>query len=144
MLFRSLTASSVLFDAVYVPGGARSVAALTAERDAIDFVTEAYRHCKPLAATGEGIELLRACEGVLGPRRGDGNGPVDRKSRDMRPGEGILISPEPASPTFVQAVLDDIAQHRFWTRAGRNKHGAVGNDETRGTSAQAPHPSGSD
>ena len=58
--FSLLTASSVLFDAVYVPGGAESVAALSAERDAVEFVTEAYRHCKPIAATGEGVDLLRA------------------------------------------------------------------------------------
>jgi catalase len=59
--FSLLTASSVLFDAVYVPGGAQSVAALVGDRDAVEFVLEAYRHCKPIAATGDGAELLRAC-----------------------------------------------------------------------------------
>lgn len=50
--FSLLTTSSVLFDAVYVPGGEESVAALKREAEAINFVNEAYKHCKTIAATG--------------------------------------------------------------------------------------------
>ncbi len=39
-----LTTSSVLFDAVYVPGGADSVAMLLKDADAVHFVNEAYKH----------------------------------------------------------------------------------------------------
>ena len=55
-----LTAASVLFDAVYVPAGAKSVQTLSADADAVHFVNEAYKHCKAIAATGDGADLLRA------------------------------------------------------------------------------------
>jgi len=115
--FSLLTASSVLFDAVYVPGGAASVATLTAERDAIEWVTEAYRHCKPLAATGEGADLLRAAPGIL-----DG---------DAVP-EGVLVATGPASPEAIEQFLTAIAAHRFWDRARKNRPAATPKDDTRG------------
>jgi catalase len=123
-----LTTSSVLFDAVYVPGGEGSIAGLSQERDALDFVVEAYRHCKPIAATTEGVRLLRECPGVLGPpesRRPKGNG------RDEA-ADGVLTSAEAASRGFISQFLAAIAQHRFWERARKNKLGNSRGDETRG------------
>ena len=55
-----LTAGSVLFDAVYVPGGDKSTEALAAEASAVLFVREAYKHCKAIAASGAGVGLLAA------------------------------------------------------------------------------------
>jgi catalase len=52
-----LTASSVLFDAVFVPGGDRSVSALSAEKDADEFLSE-DKHCKAIAGSGAGVGLL--------------------------------------------------------------------------------------
>lgn len=87
-----LTAASVLFDAVYVPGGADSVASLQQHPDAIRFVNEAYRHCKPLAVASEGLQLLKA----------------------------TLVPPEEAPGVVVsgqaKAFIAAIAQHRFWER----------------------------
>ena len=104
-----LTASSVLFDAVYVPGGIESVAALRDERDALEFVTEAYRHCKAIAANGEGIELLRACPGVL-ETNGDGtNDPA------------LLVEPNGNGADLASRFLAAVAQHRNWTRVRRNR-----------------------
>lgn len=40
-----LNTASVLFDAVYMPSGAISAAALIAEPDAIHFVNEAWKYC---------------------------------------------------------------------------------------------------
>jgi catalase len=60
-----LQASSVLYDAVYVPGGAESVASLLTLGDLGDplhFVREAFRHSKPIAASNEGVELLAAAQ----------------------------------------------------------------------------------
>ena len=58
--FSLLTASSVLFDAVYVPGGQASIESLLQENESTNFVLEAYRHCKTIGAAGAGVELLRA------------------------------------------------------------------------------------
>jgi catalase len=125
-----LTGSSVLFDAVYVPGGL-GVAALAEDRDAIDWICEAYRHCKPIAASGDGLELLRLCPELLeGSRVGAGNG--EGRARD-----GVLVSEEPGSEKFAAAFVALIAQHRFWERAGKNRlRGAIGDRETRGCDAR--------
>jgi len=122
--FSLLTTASVLFDAVYVPGGARSVEALLEERDAVEFVTEAYRHSKPIAATSEGVDLLRACPKVLGPDDGSV--------------EGVIVSNEQASSALIGDFLNAIAQHRFWNRARKNRlGGGPQEDETRGKSARS-------
>ena len=55
-----LTAPSVAFDGVFVAGGADSVQALLASADAIHYIAQAYKHCKPIAAEGEGVALLEA------------------------------------------------------------------------------------
>ena len=53
------TVASVLFDAVYIPGGEKNFNALSEEADAIEFVNEAFRHCKAIAATGEGVNFVK-------------------------------------------------------------------------------------
>jgi catalase len=127
-----LTGSSVLFDAVYVPGG-DGVAELTDDRDAVDWICEAHRHCKPIAATGEGAELLRRCPGVL-----DGEA-VSRRGNGGVASQGVLVSPDGASERFSAAFVATIASHRFWERAGRNRLSASGVDrETRGCTAPRP------
>ena len=121
-----LTGSSVLFDAVYVPGGS-GIGSLVDERDAIDWLHEAYRHCKAIAATQEGVELLRRCPGLL---EGDGEGGRGKFGRAA----GLFASSEPASEEFAAAFVAAIARHRFWERSGKNRLGAaVAQDrETRG------------
>jgi len=94
--FTFLTSASVLFDAVYVPGGAPSVKALLAEADAVHFVTEAFKHCKAIAADQEGEQVLKA---ALPPAPG----------KDQTPA-GVIINQKPEA--FVKAI----AGHRFWER----------------------------
>ena len=111
-----LTGSSVLFDAVYVPGGL-GAAALAEERDAIDWVAEAYRHCKPIAASEEGVELLRLA-----------NAAADA--------EGVLATADAATEEFAATFVAAIARHRYWERAGKNRLRArTGDRETRGYGA---------
>ena len=50
--------ASVLFDAVYVPGGASAIAMLKQHGDPRAFIAEAYKHGKAIAATGEGVDLV--------------------------------------------------------------------------------------
>jgi len=90
-----LTTASVMYDAVYVPGGAESVNALKANGDALHFVQEAYKHAKPLAATAEGAELLTTALGEATAEPGIVSGEIGATS---------------------QSFIDAIAQHRFWTR----------------------------
>lgn len=46
---------STLFDAVYIPSGAEHVKALGKNGRVIHWVREAFGHCKPIAAAGEGV-----------------------------------------------------------------------------------------
>jgi catalase len=134
-----LTGSSVLFDAVYVPGGL-GINALAEERDAIDWISEAYRHCKPIAVSAEGLELLRLCPEALdgGVNESPGGGGESR-TRD-----GVLVSDTAPTDDFVATFVAMIAQHRFWERAGRNRlRGATGDRETRGCDGREAAPGSS-
>lgn len=97
-----LTSSSVLFDAVYVPGGAKSIETLLSESNSLNFLDEAYKHCKAIALDGEAIELFQAC--YAGKKL-----PHKASSKEM----GLLGMIINGTPTdFVKAI----AQHRFWVR----------------------------
>ena len=89
------TASSAEADAVVVAGGA----GLADDPAAITYVQSAYRHHKPLAAWGDGAELLTAA-GIAT----DDPGVVTRRARhqDLRQGRCSTA----------------MAVHRHWERAG--------------------------
>jgi catalase len=95
--FSFLTAASVLFDAVYVPGGAASIEMLGGEADAYHFVNEAFRHCKAIAATGEGVDFV-------------GDTFVSRAKDDA----GVILGEKAGKVAgdFIAAI----AQHRNWDR----------------------------
>ncbi|SIR40425.1 catalase [Peribacillus simplex] len=91
-----LTADSVLFDAVYVPGGQESVNSLKASKEPIYFVDEAYNHFKAIGAGKEGAEILSKA----------GIGSND-------PASGIVAVTDKNSGTvFIEAI----AKHRHWNR----------------------------
>jgi catalase len=98
-----MTVASVLFDAVYVPDGERSIAALKGDPDAIRFVNEAYRHCKPLASTGVGYELL--VDAIAGM-------PENLLQSD----EAIVMGKDQPVATVAKAFIRAIARHRNWAR----------------------------
>lgn len=89
-----LIATSVAYDAVYIPGGKKSIQALQGEADALHFISQAYKHCKAIAAGGDAGDLLRATG-------------IDPDAKD----EGVIISDKPE-----KAFIHAIAQHRFWER----------------------------
>jgi catalase len=107
-----LTAASVMFDAVYVPGGAKSIATLKQEGDAVYFVTEAFKHCKAIAASSEGVELLSAAE-LMGINLANGKIAID---------QGVVTSPKQGDRAqFAQAFIDAILPHRHWARVQHQK-----------------------
>ncbi|WP_298912030.1 catalase [uncultured Nostoc sp.] len=101
-----VTAASVMFDAVYVPGGAQSIKTLKQEGEAINFINEAFKHCKTIAATSEGVELLSMAniEGV-------------KLSQDgARSDMGVVTSSESDLKSVADDFISAIAQHRHWIR----------------------------
>ncbi len=105
-----LTASSVLYDAVFVPGGSTSVATLEANPDAIHFLNEAFKHCKAIAVDQEALQVLRST--YFGRKI-----PADNNDETIQ-FEGVLIGQIAAlAPQFIDAI----AQHRFWDREKARK-----------------------
>lgn len=109
---------SVLYDAVFVPGGAASVAALSNEGDAIAFLNEAFRHAKPIGATSEGVDLLLlssikgvtyAGPGAAGSGSGGSSAVVSDKGVVTVRGASDLKA---FNGDFVRAIM----QHRHWNR----------------------------
>ncbi|SHJ08677.1 catalase [Pseudozobellia thermophila] len=94
------TTESVLFDAVYVPGGKKSIATLMKNGKYIKFLNEALKHCKAIAADNEGEDLLEKTY-----------------VRDFKEDKAICINTAPDE--FVNAV----ARHRNWERM--EKTGAI-------------------
>ncbi len=106
--FSFLTASSVLFDAVYVPGGEQSVAALKTEPNALEFVAEAFKHCKAVAATGDGV-------GLVAKALGEEFSETDSSGALVAADQGVVTSRGAATDNFAAAFIGAIAK-RHWER----------------------------
>jgi catalase len=95
------TVASVLYDAVLVPGGARSVQTLAGDGDAVHFVSEAFKHGKAIGALGDGVSLLEVAR-VTSVRRGD---------RETVTDQGVVTGGT-ANGDFTEAFVTAVAAHR--------------------------------
>jgi len=105
-----LTAGSVLFDAVFVPGGDKSLEALTIEPRAVEFVAEAYKHCKAIGATGKGLALFQAAGISTNDRT------PTRKERKPSGPDGVVIGKDADVNGVAEEFIQAVAQHRAWGR----------------------------
>jgi catalase len=92
----ALTTQSVEYDALIVAGGEGAEAFAHDPYIAVN-LTEAYRHYKPIAAWGTGVQVLEGC-GIS----------------DEAPGIVMAQSPKRA---FSAALIEAIGWHRHWERA---------------------------
>jgi catalase len=88
------TAESVMYDAVYVPGGKKSVGALQGDYEARHFVREAYNHGKAIAASGDGADILQTVGITSAP--------------------GVVS--ERSGSDLTRSFIEAISQHRHWNR----------------------------
>ncbi len=88
-----MTTESVLFDAIYIPGGKKSVDDLLSKSKFTKFINEAFKHCKAISADDEGEDLI------------DNSAFADHKTD-----KAILINKAPEN------FITTIAQHRNWER----------------------------
>jgi len=97
--FSFLTSSSVLFDAVFIPGGQQSVNSLKRDPAVREFIFETYKHAKAIGASGDGAQLLEKA-GILD---------MSEESDDA-----IIMggNAKNVSAKFISAV----AKHRNWQR----------------------------
>ena len=114
--FSLLTAGSVLFDAVYIPGGEESVEILKGDAKALLFVKEAYLHCKTIAATGEGIDLLRAAHLASDKTAVPYTKGVPKNEEEyLVPDEGVITGTGPSS-RIASKFIKSISLHRHFDR----------------------------
>jgi catalase len=97
------TTPSVLFDAVAVVGGQDAVARLGAVGHALEFIKDQYRHCKPILALGQGVDLLEKA-----------GAPANLPSG--KPDPGIVVAKGSDAPKALPAFVKAIARHRHHER----------------------------
>ncbi|WP_149273382.1 catalase [Pareuzebyella sediminis] len=88
-----MTTESVLYDAVYVPGGEKSIDRLGKNSKCIKFINEAFKHCKAMAFEDEGRELLKKSA-------------IKNSTED----KALFLNEKPKD--FISAI----AKHRNWER----------------------------
>jgi catalase len=97
-----MTVSSVLYDAVYIPGGPKAIAMLAQKQYAIDFISQAYKHCKAIAFESDADPLIQKTS-------------IGEDLRAKKTLAGVISSSgveKDLSKDFIKAI----AQHRFWER----------------------------
>ncbi|WP_367209263.1 catalase [Sphingobacterium sp. R2] len=105
-----LTAASVLYDGIYVPGGEASVNKLQSNPDAIHFLNEGFKHCKAIAADSEARPVLDATYFLSNAPEFDGGSPLDA---------GLIIEGDVKS--LADKFIKAIGKHRFWEREKKRK-----------------------
>ncbi len=103
------TAASVMYDAVYIPGGKESVNTMKTHGYAVHFINEAFKHCKPIGATGDGVDLL-VSSGIAGVNFAESGSAVMTD-------KGVVTVRSPgANSGFNGSFIDAIKEHRHWDR----------------------------
>ena len=120
--FSFLTVGSVLFDAVYLPGGEPSVETLKGDAKALHFVKEAYLYCETIAATDAGIELLSAAQlGSNKKAKIKAEGVLQDVNKFMAYDEGVIIGRGGQMSQVAATFIKAIAQHRHWDREAKGQ-----------------------
>ena len=109
------TAASVLYDAVYVPGGRQSVDSLKQHGCALHFINESFKHCKAIGASNEGIDLLNAAEIDHISMAGTNTNNTLLSNLGV-----VTISNTTDLGNFTQEFIKAIAEHRHWDRTQKD------------------------
>ncbi|HEY1609488.1 MAG TPA: catalase, partial [Paraburkholderia sp.] len=88
---------SIMFDAVFIPGGKAAAEALAQSGDARHFVLEAFKHLKAIGATGSGRDVLAAAQ---------------------LPGQadGLCTGDDADQKSVLAKFIEAAGQHRVWSR----------------------------
>lgn len=105
-----VTTTSVKYDAVYVPGGKESVDKMKTQGYVLHFINEQYKHLKTIAASNEGIEIIRASQINLATNQKDAQAPEMQKEGIVTVGDTDDLS------NFCEQFVEAIARHRHWDR----------------------------
>ncbi|WP_132052318.1 catalase [Pseudocnuella soli] len=101
-----VTTGSIMYDAVLIPGGRQSVDSMKKMGKVLHFIREAYKHCKPIAAIGEGVELVEACQL-----------PEQMVFEQAQTDKGLVSSAKGGDAAEVgRQFIEAIKKHRHWER----------------------------
>jgi catalase len=95
-----LIAASVLFDGVFVPAG-NGLTGLKNNKDVVEFINDAFKHCKYIAAEKEGVQVLAST-----------NAMKDNDAADA----GVLTVDNVASKELGGLFVKALGTHRYWER----------------------------
>ncbi len=90
-----LIASSVLFDAVFIPAG-KGINDLKGNNEIHEFLTDTYKHCKVIGGEDEGAAVIQSIQLIA----------EAVKNKD----EGIVLNKD------TTAYIKALGKHRFWER----------------------------
>lgn len=115
--FSFLTAGSVLFDALYLPGGEASVEILKGDAKALVFVQEAFLHCKTIAATDAGVQLLLAAHPGKDKRSpSHAESVIEDPNTLLASDPGIIVGRSAKITHIADKFIKAMAHHRHWDR----------------------------
>jgi catalase len=107
----ALTVDSVLYDAVFIPGGHNSTAQLLKQGNALHFVAEACKHFKTIGASGTGVDFLRQT-GIPGLSVSEAQ--VDG---GVASSNGIVIASNTSNlDAFSKEFISALTKGRHWVR----------------------------
>lgn len=95
-----LIAASVLFDAVYIPGG-KNMSFLASKSEVVEFINEAFKHCKVIGADDAAIFTETNVKSVLNAKED---------------AEGIVLNANKGDKNFTKSFIAAMGEHRFWSR----------------------------
>ncbi len=105
------TTSSVLYDAVFIPGGNESAQAMQKQNATKQFIADMFMHCKAIGATCEGVDVVESASPadlVAAPF----GFPAELTSND-----GVVTARDAnALGDFQNEFLNAVAAHRHWSR----------------------------
>jgi catalase len=110
--FSLLTAASVLFDALYIPGGKNKNSPLEAEPDALEFIRDAFRHCKAIGANRVNVVAMRRADKALD----DLLGKESQATARLFSQDGVVMGNASEINKLVPEFIKAMEQDRHWSR----------------------------
>ncbi|KAF4950737.1 hypothetical protein FGADI_8011 [Fusarium gaditjirri] len=114
---------STMFDAIFVPGGEKSIQTLSKNGRALHYIREAFGHLKAIGGTGEAVNLINKAIQLpeVSLSETDGSGVVDSYGvvtlKNASPGSlKEIVTVASDAKGFLEKFVFNISQHRNWQR----------------------------
>lgn len=112
---------STMFDALFVPGGAESIATLSKNGRAVHYLREAFGHLKAIGATGEAVDFVNKAIQLDHVQVSSNHEALESYGvvtlREPKP-EGLsdVVTVAKNAKGFMEKFIYAVSQHRCWER----------------------------